>query len=99
MTFMPVFDRPPTVRERSYLAALAEGQRRPSISGQAGHMCRKFGWCEVIYLTPEGIELTRSALPGSMDPIAVVKAGYRAVGFALTARGKVMLAKAEQVGE
>ena len=93
MNFMPSFDRSPTPREKSYLVALAEGQKRPSISGQAGHMCRKFGWCEVIYLTPEGGELTRSALPAQMDPIAIVKAGYRAVGFALTSRGRAALAK------
>ena len=93
MTFMPVFDRAPTPRERSYLEALAEGQKRPSISGQAGHMCRKFGWCEVVYLTPDGDELARSALPAQLDPIATVKAGYRAIGFALTARGRAKLAK------
>ena len=43
MTVMPTFDRPPTPRERAYLEALAQGQRWPSISGQAGNMCRKFG--------------------------------------------------------
>jgi hypothetical protein len=57
-------------------------------------MCRKFGWCEVVYLTPEGEELTRSVLPAHMDPIATVKAGYRAIGFALTARGRAVLNKA-----
>ena len=93
MNFMPIFDRPPTTRERAYLTALAEGVKRPPISGQAGHMCRKFGWCEAVYLTPEGEELARSALPSTMDAIAVVRAGYRAIGFALTSRGRAALAK------
>jgi len=93
MTFMPIFDRPPTPRERAYLTALAGGVKRPPISGQAGHMCRKFGWCEAVYLTPEGTELNRSDLPAQMDAIAVVRAGYRAIGFALTSRGRAALAK------
>lgn len=93
MTFMPIFDRPPTPREKAYLEALSQGHKRPSISGQAGHMCRKFGWCEAVYLTPEGEELARSSLPTTMDAIAIVKAGYRAIGFALTVRGRAAMAK------
>jgi hypothetical protein len=91
MTYMPVFDRPPTPREQAYLEALAGGDMRPSISGQAGHMCRKFGWCEVFYRSPTGEELPRSALPLQMDSIAIVRAGYRAIGYVLTARGRGVL--------
>lgn len=95
MNIMQAIERPPTPRERAYLAALADGERNPGISGQAGHMCRKFGWCEVIYLTPEGEERARSSLPPPLnDSIAAVKAGYRAVGFVLTARGRQALARA-----
>jgi len=93
MNFMPRPVRDPTPREKAYLTALETGDLRPSISGQAGHMCRKFGWCEAVYLTPEGTELNRSDLPAQMDAIAVVRAGYRAIGFALTSRGRAALAK------
>ena len=84
-------DRLPTPRERAYLEALAEGERRPRISGQAGHMCRRFGWCEAILRLPDGTELPRSRLPQGMDGPAVVRAGYRAVGFVLTERGRMAL--------
>ena len=96
MTVMPIFDRPPTPRERTYLEALAQGQRWSSISGQAGNMCRKFGWCEAIYRTPQGEELTRSTLAATMDAVAIVKAGYRAIGFSLTARGRAALGRRER---
>ena len=72
--------RSPTARERDYLSALAAGVRRPGISGKAGHLCRRFGWCEFIYLTSGGEEVARSALPPRMDAIAIVRAGYRAIG-------------------
>jgi hypothetical protein len=90
MSFMPVLARTPTPRERRYLEALAAGQRRPPISGQAGNMCRRFGWCETLYRAPDGTEVRRSAIPLA-DPIAVVKAGYRAIGYVLTERGQAML--------
>ena len=84
--------RSPTARERDYLSALAAGVRRPGISGKAGHLCRRFGWCEFIYLTSGGEEVARSALPPRMDAIAIVRAGYRAIGFTLTPRGRMALA-------
>jgi hypothetical protein len=84
-------DRPPTPRERAYLEALARGERRPRISGQAGHMCRRFGWCEAIFRLPDGSERPRSRLPDGMDGFAAVRAGYRAVGFVLTERGRMAL--------
>ena len=93
MNFMPIPDRAARPRERAYLVALAAGNLRPPISGQAGHMCRKFGWCEIVYRLPDGSETTRSALPPQMDSIAVVKAGYRAIGFCLTSRGRAALAR------
>ncbi|GLS18641.1 hypothetical protein GCM10007874_16580 [Labrys miyagiensis] len=93
MNFMPRPERDPTPREKAYLSALEAGELRPSISGQAGHMCRKFGWCEAVYRLPDGSELRRSDLPAQMDSIAIVKAGYRAIGYCLTARGRVALAK------
>ena len=93
MNFMPIPDRVPRPREKAYLAALAAGDRRPPISGQAGHMCRRFGWCEIVYRLPDGSEMPRSALPPQMDSIAVVKAGYRAVGYCLTSRGRAALAR------
>ena len=92
MTFMPSMERRPTPRERAYLEALAAGEKRPSISGQAGHMCRRLGWCEVLYKAPGGLEAPRSALP-VIASIAIVKAGYRAVGCVLTARGRDVLAR------
>jgi len=91
MTYMPVFDRPPTPREQAYLDALASGDMRPAISGQAGHMCRKFGWCEVMYRSPAGEEMPRSALPLGMDSIAIVRAGYRAIGYVITPKGRTAL--------
>ena len=91
MTFMPIVERPPTTRERAYLEALAEGIRRPPISGQAGNMCRRFGWCETIYTAPDGSEVKRSELPLGMDAIAIVRAGYRAIGYSLTPRGRKAL--------
>ena len=93
MNFMPIPDRTPTPREKAYLEALASGDLRPSISGQAGHMCRKFGWCESVYLLADGTQVPRSSLPPQLDSIAVVKAGYRAVGYCLTSRGRAALAK------
>jgi hypothetical protein len=94
MNYMPVVDRAPTARERAYLEALATGVRRPSISGQAGNMCRKFGWCEAIYQLPDATEALRSHLPLGMDSIAIVKAGYRLLGYALTERGRKALGQA-----
>ena len=85
---MPRLERGPTQRERAYLEALAHGEKRPAISGQAGHMCRKLGWCEALFVAPDGVEMPRSALPSSLDAVAVVRAGYRAVGYALTAKGR-----------
>ena len=38
----------------------------------------------------DGTEVPRSAIPLA-DPIAVVKAGYRAVGYVLTERGRAAL--------
>ncbi|MGJ4856979.1 hypothetical protein AB4037_02615 [Labrys sp. KB_33_2] len=93
MNFMPLPDRDPTPRERSYLTALEAGELRPSISGQAGHMCRKFGWCEAVFHLPDGSQKTRSELPSQMDSIAVIKAGYRAIGYCLTSRGRAALAR------
>ena len=49
-------------------------------------MCRKFGWCEALFASPDGAEMPRSALPPGLDAIAVVRAGYRAIGFVLTAK-------------
>lgn len=92
MNFMPVIDRPPTMRERAYLEALAGGASRPSISGQAGNMCRRFGWCEVVYRASDGGIVPRSAL-SQLDSIAIVRAGYRAIGYVLTARGLAILAR------
>ncbi|WP_448953622.1 hypothetical protein [Labrys neptuniae] len=94
MNFMPLPDRDPTPRERAYLAALDTGELRPSISGQAGHMCRKFGWCEAVFHLPDGSRKTRSQLPAQMDSFAVIKAGYRAIGYCLTTRGRTVLARA-----
>ncbi|CAM5770749.1 hypothetical protein LMIY3S_03277 [Labrys miyagiensis] len=93
MNFMPLPERDPTPREKAYLSALEAGELRPSISGQAGHMCRKFGWCEAVYRLPDGTQLARSELPVQMDSIAIVKAGYRAIGYSLTARGRTALAR------
>ncbi len=93
MNFMPIPDRDPTPREKAYLMALAAGELRPSISGQAGHMCRRFGWCEAVYRLPDGSLLARSAVSGQMDSIAIVKAGYRAIGYCLTSRGRAALAR------
>jgi hypothetical protein len=93
MNFMPFPHRAPRPREKAYLAALAGGNLRPPISGQAGHMCRKFGWCEIVYLLPDGTQMSKSALPAQMDSIAVVKAGYRAIGYCLTNRGRAALAR------
>jgi hypothetical protein len=84
-------EREPTSRERAYLKALAGGERRPSISGQAGHMCRRFGWCEALYLSRDGGEVARSALPRGLDGVALVRAGYRAVGYVLTGKGERVL--------
>jgi hypothetical protein len=86
--------RSPTARERDYLSALAAGIRRPGISGKAGHLCRRFGWCEFVYVTNGGQEVPRSLLPPRMDAIAIVRAGYRAIGFTLTPRGRGALAEA-----
>ena len=91
MTFMPIFDRPPRPRELAYLEALWAGDRRPAISGPAGHMCRKFGWCEALYQGPDGEIIARSASP--LDGVGLVKAGYRAIGFVLTARGRTVLSQ------
>jgi hypothetical protein len=93
MNFMPIPDREPTSREKAYLSALDAGELRPSISGQAGHMCRKFGWCETVYHLPDGTQMARSALPVQMDSITIVKAGYRAIGYCLTSRGRAALAR------
>jgi len=93
MNFMPRPVRDPTPREKAYLTALETGDLRPSISGQAGHMCRKFGWCEVVYRLPDGTQLTRSELPAQMDSITIVKAGYWAIGKRLPPRGKAALAR------
>jgi hypothetical protein len=88
--------RSPTARERDYLNALAAGVRRPGISGKAGHLCRRFGWCEFLYLTNAGQEVARSSLPPRMDAIAIVRAGYRAIGFTLTPRGRMALAESAE---
>jgi len=56
-------------------------------------MCRKFGWSETVYRAPDGTEAARSTLPDALDAIALVRAGYRAVGFALTVRGRRILAR------
>jgi hypothetical protein len=88
--------RSPTARERDYLNALAAGVRRPGISGKAGHLCRRFGWCEFVYLTSAGQEVARSSLPPRMDAIAIVRAGYRAIGFTLTPRGRMALAESAE---
>jgi hypothetical protein len=93
MNFMPRQERDPTPRERAYLVALEAGELRPSISGQAGHMCRRFGWCEAVYRLPDETLLARSELPGQMDSLAIARAGYRAIGYCLTMRGKAALAK------
>jgi hypothetical protein len=93
MNFMPIPDRSPTPRERAYLEALAAGELRPPISGQAGHMCRRFGWCESVYRLPGGSELAKSELPVHMDSSAIVKAGYRMIGYCLTNRGRAVLAR------
>ncbi len=89
MTFMATFDRNPRPREIAYLEALWAGDRRPSISGPAGHMCRKLGWCEALYQAPDGKIATRSELGG--DTSSIIRAGYRAIGFTLTARGRWVL--------
>jgi hypothetical protein len=81
-------ERPPTPRERAYLEALGRGERWPSISGHAGKMCRRFGWCEAVFVGPDGTEVLHSALSGDLDSIGIVKAGYRLVGYALTERGR-----------
>lgn len=88
--------RSPTAREHAYLEALATGVRRPSISGKAGYLCRRFGWCEFVYVGSGGQEVPRSSLPARMDAIAIVRAGYRAVGFTLTARGRMALSHSSQ---
>ena len=88
--------RSPTARETDYLKALAAGVRRPGISGKAGHLCRRFGWCEFVYVSTGGQEVARSALPSRMDAIAIVRAGYRAIGFTLTPRGRMALAQCSQ---
>jgi hypothetical protein len=93
MNYMPVPGREATPREKAYLSALAAGERRPAISGQAGHMCRRFGWCEALYRLPDGSEAARSELPLQMDAIAIARAGFRAVGYRLTARGRTVLDK------
>jgi len=91
--------RPPTARERWYLESLARGERRPTISGKAGYLCRKFGWCEVLFVNREGREVPRSRLPYGMDAMAVVRAGYRAVGFILTQRGCLLLSERRGTSE
>jgi hypothetical protein len=88
MNFVPRIEREPTPRERAYLEALATGVRRPSISGQAGHMCRRFGWCEALYCSREGVEVVRSELPRGLDGVALVRAGYRLIGYVLTGKGE-----------
>ena len=55
---------------------------------------RKFGWCEAIYQLPDATEALRSHLPLGMDSIAIVKAGYRLLGYALTERGRKALGQA-----
>jgi hypothetical protein len=91
MNFVPRIEREPTPRERAYLEALAAGERRPSISGQAGHMCRRFGWCEALYRSRDGEEVVRSGLPRGLDGVALVRAGYRLVGYVLTVKGERVL--------
>ena len=88
---MPRLERDPTQRERAYLEALANGETRPAISGQAGHMCRRLGWCEALFAASDGAEMPSSALPPGLDAFAVVRAGYRAIGFVLTAKGRRVL--------
>lgn len=89
MTFMTTIERPPRPREVAYLEALWAGERRPAISGPAGHMCRRLGWCEALYLAPDGTLAPRSAL--SIDTNALTRAGYRQVGYVLTKRGRWVL--------
>ncbi|MFN8830718.1 MAG: hypothetical protein ACK50Q_14340 [Labrys sp. (in: a-proteobacteria)] len=89
MTFMTTIERPPRPREVAYLEALWAGERRPAISGPAGHMCRRLGWCEALYQAPDGSLVPRSTL--SMDSTALTRAGYRQVGFVLTKRGRWVL--------
>ena len=54
-------------------------------------MCRRLGWCEALFAAPDGAEIPRSALPPGLDAFAVVRAGYRAIGFVLTAKGRRVL--------
>jgi hypothetical protein len=89
MTLMTIIDRPPRPREVAYLEALWAGERRPAISGPAGHMCRRLGWCEALYQAPDGEVLPRSAL--TLDTSALARAGYRQVGYTLTKRGRWVL--------
>jgi hypothetical protein len=75
---------------------LALGRSVPPTGGTTRHMGRRFGWCEVIYRRPNWRELRVFEQPIYGDTIALVRAGYRAIGYRLTNRGQTILSQCQE---
>jgi hypothetical protein len=85
MAYVPRAPRPPRSEEVAFLRAIAAQPRSRADQGPVGR-CAKRGWCEPVFETSDGRQLSKTELQ-ALAPVARPKVS-RTVGYVLTDAGR-----------